>query len=167
MLSTPWDASIPLWPVWAIPYLLALPWWAGSLLWAALKMEDQLYKSFIIAATSIILIGSATYIFYPTFVTRPEVTGQGWASDLVRTIYQNDRTYNAFPSSHTYLTVLISLFWWRWKPRGVVLWILLTVLILLSTLFTGQHTLPDLIGGIILAVLGYFIGIQITRLRKV
>ena len=38
----PLDAFIPLWPIWAIPYMLTLPWWIASLAWGALKMDFPL-----------------------------------------------------------------------------------------------------------------------------
>jgi membrane-associated phospholipid phosphatase len=39
----------------------------------------------------------------------------------------------------------------EWYPRYRWLWIAIVVLVLLSTLFTHQHYLPDLGGGLILA----------------
>ncbi len=94
----------------------------------------------------------------PTYVERPVVEGSGWAADLVRYIYRNDDLYNAFPSGHTYATTLITLFWWDWKPRLRWLWGTIAIVVILSTLFTGQHHLPDLLGGILWAWMGYRFG---------
>jgi membrane-associated phospholipid phosphatase len=77
--------------------------------------------------------------------------GNDWATELLRYVYSNDDVYNAFPSGHVYLTTVISLFWMEWYPRYRWLWIAIVVSVLLSTLFTHQHYLPDLGGGLILA----------------
>jgi membrane-associated phospholipid phosphatase len=164
MLQTPLDSLIPLLPVFSIPYLLALPWWLGSLVWAAARMPDPLYRTLVISAALTILCALLVYIFFPTYVARQPVEQRGWASDLLRFVYSNDRTYNAFPSSHTYLTTLIFLFWWRWQPRLRLLWGGILVLILLSTLFTGQHTLPDLASGVLLALVCSLAGSGISQI---
>lgn len=159
VLRLPWDSYIPLWPVWVIPYLLSLVWWTSSFIWAAWKMEDRLYLAFVSGAIAVMLASYVVYIFYPTYVERPVVEGQGWLYDVVRVLYSSDRVNNAFPSGHTYNTVIIALFWWRWQPRLRWLWLLIAIIIVLSTLFTGQHHLPDPFGGIVFAWLGYRFGL--------
>ena len=164
ILKTPLDDFVPFWPLWAVPYLLSLPWWTTAYLWAALKMPANLYRAFISAALGIMLTSYLIYIAYPTFIERPILTGTSWEMDLVRFIYNQDRIYNAFPSGHTYCTILITLFWWDWQPRWRWLWGLIAVTILLSTLFTRQHNLPDLAGGAALAYAGYRLGLWwVTR----
>jgi membrane-associated phospholipid phosphatase len=149
------DDWIPFWPIWIIPYLLSLAWWAGCFIWAAWKMEGELYHAFVIGAIAVMLASYVVYLVYPTYVERPPVEGEGWLFELVRLVYRNDRANNAFPSGHTYNTVLITLFWWRWRPRFRWLWVLIAAIIVLSTLFTGQHNAPDPIGGMLFAWLGY------------
>ena len=159
IISTPLDAHIPLWSIWAIPYLLSLLWWFASFLWATLKMESELYLAFVVASIAVMLTSSLIYIFYPTYIERPILEGSGWTMDLVRFIYSQDRSYNVFPSGHTYTTVLIALFWTRWYPKKLWLWITITAVVLLSTLFTGQHYFADLISGTLLAWAGYRFGL--------
>jgi membrane-associated phospholipid phosphatase len=166
ILATPLDALIPLWPIWAIPYLLSLGWWMGCFIWATWKMDLTLYQAFIVCMIAIMLVSYAVYLLYPTYVARPLLEGNDWQMKLMYLIYSNDRSYNAFPSGHTYTTVLIGLFWWRWYPRQRWLWVGITVIILLSTLFTRQHNLPDLAGGILLALLGYTFGMGWAAKRK-
>ena len=164
IIKTPWDAFIPLWAVWAVPYLFSLLWWLGSFLWAAWKMEDNLYRAFATGTLAVILFSYVVYILYPTYIERPVIEGNSWTSDLIRFIYSQDRSYNAFPSGHTYTTVLIALFWTRWYPKKRWLWIITTVIVLFSTLFTGQHHLPDLAAGTLLAWAGYRFGLWwVTR----
>jgi len=162
-LYTPLDSLIPFWPSWVVPYLLGLAWWAGCYVWAALKMDSDLYCALVASTLFTMLTAYAFFIFYPTYVNRPNVIGIGWQYDLVRTLYANDRTYNAFPSGHTYFTALILLFWWRWQPTMRWLWLIITILILLSTLFTHQHYLLDLVGGVVWAAIGYGFGLLLCK----
>jgi membrane-associated phospholipid phosphatase len=159
ILDTPWDAYVPFWPVWAVPYLLSIVWWTGSFIWAAWKMEDQLYRALVAGTVAVMLASYVVYILFPTYVERPVLSGDSWAVELVRLIYSNDRLHNAFPSGHAYTTLLIVFFWWRWKPRLRWLWATIGVVVILSTLFTGQHNLPDPIGGLLFAWAGYHFGL--------
>jgi membrane-associated phospholipid phosphatase len=163
VLVTPLDAWVPFWPVWAVPYILSLFWWAGCFVWAALKMPASLYRALMIGVFVTLLTSYTFYIIYPTYVVRPPVEGTGWQFDLIRAIYANDRLNNAFPSSHTYMTVLIVLFWWNWQPKLRWLWLAIAVIIVLSTLFTGQHHLPDPVGGIAWAWMGSRLGLWWER----
>lgn len=163
VLDTPWDAYIPLWPIWAVPYLLSMVWWVACFVWAACKMDDTLYRAFVIGMAAVMLVSYAIYLLYPTYIVRPLLEGDTWSMALVRLIYSHDRTYNACPSGHTYTTVMICLFWCRWRPRQRHLWIGITIVVLLSTLFTGQHYLPDLVGGILLAWAGYHLSLWWAR----
>ena len=158
VLSLPWDACVPFWPIWAVPYLLTIPWWIVSFIWAARSMDDDRYRAFVVAALVGMLTAYAVFVLYPTYVERPVPQGHGWEIDLIRLIYRNDRLNNAFPSGHAFITVLISLFWWDWRPKLRWLWAAIVVVVILSTLFTGQHNLPDPIGGIIWAYAGYRLG---------
>ena len=158
ILSIPWDAYVPFWPIWAVPYLLSILWWMASFIWATWKMDDARYRAFVAAALAVMLTAYAVYILFPTYVERPVLEGHSWQIELVRSIYNNDRLNNAFPSGHTYTTVLILLFWWDWRPRLRWLWAAIAVVVILSTLFTGQHNLLDPVGGIVWAYAGYRFG---------
>ena len=153
----PIDARIPLWPVWAVPYLLTLPWWIAALAWGALKMDFPLWQHFSLCLGITIAIGCSVFILYPTYVVRPEITGQDFFSQLVAWIYGGDQAHNALPSGHTYTTLVISIFWSRWLPKLKPLWIAIAVLVLLSTLFTKQHYLLDLASGAGLVLVTYFL----------
>jgi len=158
ILSTPWDQVVPFWPEWAVPYVLGIVWWELSFVWAAWKMDDTRYRALVTATLAVFLTSYAVYVFYPTYVERPALQGNSWPIELVRTIYRNDHLHNAFPSGHAYTTMLIVLFWWNWRPRLRWLWAAIGVVVILSTLFTGQHNLLDPLGGIAWAYAGYRFG---------
>lgn len=159
VLDIPWDAYFPLQPVWIVPYLLSLAWWTGCYIWAAWKMSEQVYQALFVSVITVALISYAVYIFCPTYVIRPPVEGDGWAARLVAQLYAHDQANNAFPSGHTYNTVLVTLYWSRIYPKKRLLWVTIAIVILLSTLYTGQHNLLDLLGGLVLAWLGYRFGL--------
>jgi membrane-associated phospholipid phosphatase len=163
ILTTSWDVYVPFWPLWAVPYLLSIVWWQVCLFWAAFRMDDTRWRALLIAFTVTMLTSYVVYILYPTYVRRPVVEGHTWPAELVRTIYENDRLYNAFPSGHAYITILIFFFWWDWQPRLRWLWAVIAVTVILSTLFTGQHHLLDPLGGILWGWIGYRFGTWATR----
>jgi membrane-associated phospholipid phosphatase len=158
IISTPWDDLVPFWPVWVIPYLLSILWWFACFVWATWKMEAARYRAFVSAGLVVMLSSYLLYILFPTYVQRPIVEGEGWLIDLISWLYENDRLHNAFPSGHTYTTALIVFFWWGWRPRLRGLWVAVGVIVVLSTLFTGQHHIADPIGGLLWAYLGYRFG---------
>jgi membrane-associated phospholipid phosphatase len=152
------DRAIPLWPEWVVIYILALLIWISLTLWAAWRMEERQYLAFITAMLAAIIPAVLIFLFYPTYVIRPELTGSGWGMEALRYIYANDRTYNAFPSGHIYLTAIPLYFYARWKPKFWVLCVFTMILITLSTLFTKQHSVLDLIGGFVWAAGGIAFG---------
>jgi membrane-associated phospholipid phosphatase len=158
-LDIPLDHLIPLWPIWTVPYLLTLAVWLSFDVWAIFKMEDRLFKAYIIASLVTIVPSMLIFIFWPTYVLRPQVTGQDWASNLLRFLYANDHPNDAFPSGHMYFAVLVAYFGTRWKPRLLILMIAMVVMVIGATLFTKQHYVLDLVGGAAMAAIGTLAGI--------
>ncbi len=163
-LSTSWDDWIPLWPIWVVPYLLCLPAWMGALIWAAMKMDGRLFRSFISAGLFVLLSAALVYYLFPTYVQRPFLTGSSWSAQLLQMVYQNDGIYNAFPSGHVYQTSLICLFYNRLYPNHPWLWTGIVGVVALSTLFTHQHNLADPLGGVTIAWVGYRFGLYMVPL---
>lgn len=162
LVELPFDRLIPLWPIWSLPYVLALPWWTAALIWAAIKMDNARFKTFIIATLLMTLSSYAVYILFPTYVERPQLVGDSWDMQLMRLVYGNDRSYCALPSGHTYYTTLIAAFWWSWHPRQRWLWAATVPVIILATLFTRQHNTPDVVFGLLWAFGSMFIASRIT-----
>jgi membrane-associated phospholipid phosphatase len=150
---------VPVWPIWVFPYGLACAWWIVAYLWAAWRMEDRLYEAFFIASAFASVAALTIYTVFPTYVIRTALPGTDWPSQLLNWIYTNDYAYNAFPSGHVYITTLIALFWSRWFPQWRWALAVTVVMVILATQFTGQHHLPDPIGGLALAWFSYRIGL--------
>jgi membrane-associated phospholipid phosphatase len=157
--KTPLDKYVPLWPIWVLPYALICWWWVVAYIWAAWRMEERLYEAFFIASAVMQVSALTIFTLFPTYVVRPSLSSGGWSTQLLSWIFSNDHAYNAFPSGHVYITTLIALFWSRWFPKWHWLWTLTVVVILLATLFTHQHYLPDPAGGLALAWLSYRVGL--------
>ena len=152
------DQYVPFWSVWIVPYLLAIVWWFVAGIWAFLAMEDSLYLAFAASWLIAGLIGFSIFVLQPTYMVRPSLTGSGWAEAVVAYVYANDKTYNAFPSMHLWTTVTITLYWNRWKPKWRIWMWAATIVVALSTVFSGQHWILDVVGGTLLAFLCYHFG---------
>ena len=157
--KTTLDDYVPLWSIWVIPYGLICVWWIVAYLWAGWRMEEHLYEAFFIASAFASVAALTIFTVFPTYVIRPALAGTDWPSQLLNWIYTNDYMYNAFPSGHVYITTLIALFWSCWFPKWRWILAATVVLVILATLFTHQHYLPDPIGGLALAWFGYRIGL--------
>lgn len=149
----------PIWPIWVLPYVLCYGLWAAAILWAVREMEDRLFRAFIAASLLTFSIGVTTFISFPTYVRAGTFVGDDIFTALLRFIHENWGRYDAFPSGHVYITTLLTLFYSRWYPRYRLLWIVVLVVVALSTLYTGQHYILDVVGGYCIALLGYHFGL--------
>jgi membrane-associated phospholipid phosphatase len=157
-LLLPIDRLIPTFPPAVVPYLIGDVLFIGLPVWATLRFKTGEFEGYNI---SILLATGISYIIYltfPTFVTRPEITSTDVFSNILRLLYQTDRAYNATPSGHAIYTTLSFFYLSRWKPGWRLIWFAGTVLILASTLLTGQHYVLDMAAGIAVAGLAYIIG---------
>lgn len=154
----------PIWAVWVLPYVLCYILWISSILWALFKMEDQLFRSFIAAFVFTCTVSVSIFIFLPTYVRSSVIAGSDIFSSLLQFIHENWGRYDAFPSGHVYITTLLALFYSRWYPNRKLLWTLIVIIVSFSTLFTGQHYVADIFGGLLVAYAGYHVGLRWTRL---
>lgn len=152
----------PTWPVWVLPYISCYLLWLLGILWIMLKTEDRCFRSFIAACFLTFAIGTLTFIFLPTYVSPGTLHGNDIFTSLLRIIHEDWGRYDAFPSGHIYITTLLILFFSRWYPRQKVVWILILVTVSLSTLFTGQHYILDVLGGYTVGFIGYYFGLWWT-----
>lgn len=157
-LKTPLDAYIPLVPIFAVPYLLFIPYWIGAFLFFAWRMEDRIFRALMIGSISAVAIANLVYLLFPTYTDRPLISIRGWDSELLSLIYSHDNVFNAFPSGHVLYTTIIALFGSVWRPTFKFPLYGSVVLVILGTLLTGQHHLVDPIGGVALGLLAYWFG---------
>jgi len=149
---------IPVWSLWVVPYMMVWPIWIVAYAWAAFKMQGRLFRVAVVSATFTIGVGMTIFMLWPTYVIRPTLLGNDFFTNALRYVYAHDGTYDAAPSGHVYMTTLLMLFYSLWYPRQKWLWAGILVIVCLSTLFTGQHYILDVVTGLMLGVVGYYAG---------
>ncbi len=98
-----------------------------------------------------------TYVYFmllpahsPRFITCPELMLQGgWITDVINR-FLSSAAYpgGAFPSGHSAVSISICVFIWRYARPWAPLFIVMTCLLLVSTVYGGYHYVTDLVGGL-------------------
>ena len=148
------DRAIPLQPTWALVYgalylfLILLP--------VFVVRHDDLIRRTVFAFLSVWITAYVCFLIYPTVAPRPEqVTGNGFGAWGLRTLYDADPPYNCFPSLHVAHSFVAALASYRvHRSLGVIAGACAT-LVALSTLFTKQHYVADVVVGALMAFAAY------------
>ncbi len=148
----------PVYPIWIIPYVLCYPLWLYGVFWALFKLEARSFRAAVAGALFTVFIGAATFILFPTYVVLPVVSGDDVLSAMLRWVQDAGGTHAALPSAHNYMTMLMSAFAISFYPNQRWLWIAVVVIVALSTLFTGQHYILDVVAGLGLGWVGFKFG---------
>jgi membrane-associated phospholipid phosphatase len=152
----PLDRRIPVWPVWSLVYgafylyLILLP---------VLVIRDAAHIRRTLFAYIFVWVASyGVFLLYPTSAPRPaHVAGQGFAAWGLRVLYDADPAYNCFPSIHVAHSFVSALTCYRLR-RGLGLAATgCASLVAVSTLFSKQHYVLDVVAGIALACLAYLV----------
>src|SRR5688572_14904491 len=138
------DRMIAVRPEWSVIYLSLV---LAALLPAFVVHQQELLRRAILAFLAMWLFSYACFLAYPTIGPRPaEVDGDGFFAWLLRVIYSSDVRYNCLPSLHVAQCFLAALVCHR-VHRGVGLvagaW---AFAVGVSTLYTKQHYVLDVIG---------------------
>jgi len=148
----------PLHIVWVIPYTLCYPLWAFGTGWLIWKTDEKLFRASAAGFFCTFLLGVLIFVLFPTYVVHPEITGTDILSKILLNLQIAGGDYDAFPSAHIYITVLLALIYREWYPRHTWLWLSIVLIVSFSTLFTKQHYIADVIGGGITGWVGYRFG---------
>ena len=148
------DRAFPLQPAWALVYgslylfLILLPVFV-------VRQQEQVRRT-VLAYLMIWITAYVCFFVYPTQAPRPaEVAGQGFVAWGLRFLYAADPPYNCFPSLHVAHSFVSALACSR-VHRGVGIGGAVCASIVgLSTLFTKQHYVLDVLAGILLAGAAY------------
>jgi membrane-associated phospholipid phosphatase len=152
ILVTIVDERIPFVPYFIVPYIA----WYGLLFCALawfLYHDLRLYQSSLVTIIFSLLISFIVFSLYQTTVPRPEISSDDIFSQLTQLIYSIDNPYNAFPSIHVLTSYIIFLGCLKLKVHSPKISLALQAMIaqvILSTVFLKQHTLLDVLGGLIL-----------------
>lgn len=148
------DSIVPIVPEWVLIYaglylvLIILP---VLVIWQRDLIQRTVWSYLIVWGVSFVI-----FLIYPTEIVRPEsVPGSGFTNWSLVHLYHADTAYNCFPSIHVGHSFVSALACFR-VHRGVgQIALLFACLVALSTLFIKQHYALDLLGGAVLAALGY------------
>jgi membrane-associated phospholipid phosphatase len=160
------DTKIPFVPAFFIPYCI---WYLMIFIipyYLYCKDKDKFIK-YTMAYILCSMIGNIVFISYPSTVARPTVTGTDIFSLIAKFIYWIDTPTNCFPSLHCAISMLFILYICESKNTNIITKIsvcIISILIMLSTLFTKQHVIVDFISGDILALIVYLIVKQSKKL---
>ena len=156
------DRVVPLQPTWALVYgsfysfLIILPVFV-------VRQEEHIRRT--ISAYLVVWIAAyVCFVVYPTVAPRPtEVIGEGFAIWGLRSLYSADPPYNCFPSLHVAHSFVSALTCYRVHRELGIAAALCASLVAVSTLYSKQHYILDLAGGIFLASVAYAIFLRNYR----
>ena len=164
-IALPIDTRIPFIP-WTV-----LIYWGGVLLWivnyiAGVRYDKGNGGRFIAAHFTGVAVSFFFFVFFPTEIVRPEITGYSFCEWILKLTYQVDAGNNCFPSMHCFFS------WLSWigvrRNRNIpwvyqVISLLIAVSICVSTLTVKQHYLVDVLAGIVLAEISYLLASKLDR----
>lgn len=161
IMHTALDDYIPFNEYFIIPYLLWFVYVAGAVLYFFFTNKQDYYRlcSFLFIGMTICMI---IFMVFPngTDLRVPVDPEKNICSRLVAMIHSADTSTNVFPSIHVYNSLGVhaavlnseALREKAWVRRGSLV---LMIAICLSTVFLKQHSVVDVMGGVILAYVMY------------
>jgi len=157
-----WDAIwiFPFVSAFVVPYLsaYALPFVA-----AASLRDRAKFRRFAAVAVGTMAFSAICFILFPLTLARPEIPLASLSDRLLAALYAADRPTNLFPSLHVSLSFLFALAVGDARPRLRPWMIAWAALVAVSTLFTRQHYLIDVVGGVIVAWIAWRIYLPKSR----
>lgn len=155
------DSNTPFLPVWILVYIGSYFFWIYQ--YSTIAKESPAAACRLAVADAVAkCICLVFFIALPTTNVRPEVECGGVIGFLMRFIFMVDTPTNLFPSIHCFVSWLGTRYLFECKKlrrKGLTcaLCLILTIMIFLSTLFTKQHVLIDVFGGIAVAEIGWLV----------
>lgn len=158
----PIDDHIPLIPIFIIPYLLHHP---GIILTGAVLWNTHLIIPFLLSLIISYSIAILFWYFVPNGVRRPPYPENSLFTPLIKKLYLHDEDTNGFPSAHIFVTLLCGHYFSLGYPQlAPFIWTSIGAVVA-SVLFTKQHYIIDIAGGVIVYALSlYLAGIGSTLL---
>lgn len=162
------DLYIPFIGQFVIAYFFWFAYMAIGLLYLGFKSKEDFYKLVIFLALSM-SISYIIFIIYPNAqFPRPIITNTDMFSKLVMFLYSIDGTNNVFPSIHVANAIgvhvsLINCNRLKNKNKVKILSLVAMISICASTVFIKQHSIIDVAGGVILAMIIYILVYKIPK----
>ncbi|MGH4119008.1 phosphatase PAP2 family protein [Clostridium sp.] len=152
------DNLIPFNKYFILPYV---SWYVFIAIFSAILcvLDKERYLKLLITINIGMITCYVIYFFYPTYVPRPIIAGSDFLSNLVSNLYAADNPYNAFPSIHVLNSTLIAFYIYtseKVNKLTKIICIIMSMSIIISTMFIKQHYFADVAAGIIFACVLYF-----------
>jgi len=150
-LNFAWESQIPVIPLFIIPYISSDAFFLAAPFLARSRRELAVLTRRIVFAT---LVAGVCFLVVPQKFAYPRPEFSGFLGTLFSLFHQMDPPFNEFPSLHiTYCLILADLY--LRHTRGILrmLTAIWFVLLFVSPIFTWQHHLLDIAGGVVLAAL--------------
>lgn len=156
------DRALPLLPAWALVYgalylfLIVLP--------VFVVREPEHIRRTVLAYLTVWSVAYVCFLVYPTVAPRPlQFTGKGFGAWGLRFLYEADPPYNCFPSLHVAHSFVSALTCYVVHRRVGIFAMVCAILVAISTLFTKQHYILDVVGGAFLACTAYTVFLRTYR----
>ena len=154
VLGSVLDGKIPFIPqfVWIYVFWYTMLFWIPYYIFC--KNKDSFYKyciTFIITT----LIAGIIFVAFPNTVVRANISSDNWSSQVVKVIYAlDDPGINCLPSIHclySFLFIFAVMDTKSHSPKWMKIIItILSILVVLSTLFIKQHVVYDAIAAFVI-----------------
>ena len=154
--ETALDRAMSLQPAWMLVYgslyvfILLLP--------VLVVRQHELFRRGLKAYLAVMLAAYVGFALYPTAAPRPDdVPGIGFSAWALRLAYSIDPPYNCFPSLHVAYAFVSALTCYRVHRAVGIVAAVWAALIGVSTVYTKQHYVVDVIAGVVSAYVAYLL----------
>jgi protein-tyrosine phosphatase/membrane-associated phospholipid phosphatase len=155
MLFFEWERAIPFVPWLIVPYMSIDLFFVGAPFLC--KSEEEL-KVFARRVVFAVLAAGAVFLLFPLKFAFVRPATSGLFGFFFKTLTSFDQPFNLLPSLHITLRTILAAMYVR-RARGVWKWVahVWFSLIGISTVLVYQHHVLDVVGGIVVAVLAFYL----------
>lgn len=165
VIDTVFDDYIPFCEYFIVPYLLWFPYQIVTVLYFIFKNENkkeyyQLIFNMMMGMTVFLIV---SYVYPNVLHLRPsEFPRENVFTDMVRWLYRTDTPTNVLPSIHVFNSLAVHMSLTNCealRDHKKVRYgsLILTLLIIMSTMFLKQHSVIDVCMGATLALFGFLV----------
>jgi len=152
-VGIPMDDRIPFFPPTVFIYLGL---YTMYILPYMLVKDAETFKVIIGSYITILIIGYVVFLFFPTSIVRPEFEVTNFSTWVLGIVYAADKPVNCFPSMHVAMVSMSALMVWELNRVMGTVAIIYGLAIAVSTVFTKQHFILDVVAGLILTAVVYY-----------